>query len=171
MGRNYRRPCINCTTYSSAPLRELVRAATPLCKGALARVATLPWLARASAFARHASSSLPKELVAHRWGPPRGCRARRREEESCRADRRESSTPGRAVGRRTRPLSRLAAGRRPARAPPQGRCRPSARASSSAGPAPPQRPGEILHMADLCDRTAQNNSVLSPKPVHLAIKQ
>jgi hypothetical protein len=24
---------------------------------------------------------------------------------------------------------------------------------------------------DRCDRTAQNNSVLSPKPVHVAIKQ
>jgi hypothetical protein len=28
-----------------------------------------------------------------------------------------------------------------------------------------------LLTADACDRTAQNNSVLSPKPVHMAIKQ
>jgi hypothetical protein len=31
--------------------------------------------------------------------------------------------------------------------------------------------GQYKESGTFCDRTAQNNSVLSPKPVHMAIKQ
>jgi hypothetical protein len=34
--------------------------------------------------------------------------------------------------------------------------------------APPQ---DEVRGLNICDRTAQNNSVLSPKPVHMTIKQ